>query len=77
VGSPFRDAKAKTIHTQVEAPAFSVDRLFTEKELAMAMNTATIAAAHFLRENGKIPTLPHQDTTTKQVANGVNHDKQL
>lgn len=72
VGSPFRDAKAKTIHTQFEAPAFSVDRLFTEKELAMAMNTATMAAAHFFaRMKNSDPTT--QDTTTNG-ANGVNHD---
>ena len=47
-GSPFRDAKAKTIHHQYEAPAYSIDRLFSEKELALNMNTAQTAVRHFL-----------------------------
>jgi hypothetical protein len=47
-GSPYRDAKAKTIWHQQEAPLPSIDRLFTEKELSMTMNTAAIAAKHFL-----------------------------
>jgi len=45
--SPFRDARAKNAFHQYEAPAFSIDRLFTEKELSMAMNTAAIAATNF------------------------------
>jgi hypothetical protein len=48
VGSPYRDAKAKTIWHQQEAPLYSIDRLFTEKELSLTMNTAAIAAKHFL-----------------------------
>lgn len=47
-GSPFKDAKAKTSYSQYEAPAYSIERLFSEKELAMNMNTAAIAAQHFL-----------------------------
>ncbi|KAE9982531.1 hypothetical protein EG328_010813 [Venturia inaequalis] len=47
-GSPFRNAKAKTAWHQQEAPAYSIDRLFTEKELAMTMNNAGMAAQHFL-----------------------------
>jgi hypothetical protein len=47
MGSPFREAKARTINTQFEASAFSLERLFTEKELNMAMNQATTAASHF------------------------------
>jgi hypothetical protein len=45
--SPFREAKARTMHTQFEAAAYSLDRLFTEKELNMAMTNATNAASHF------------------------------
>jgi len=45
--SPFRDARAKNAFHQYEAPAYSIDRLFTEKELSMAMNTAAIAATNF------------------------------
>lgn len=48
IGSPYRDAKAKTVWHQQEAPLLSIDRLFTEKELSMTMNTAAIAAKHFL-----------------------------
>lgn len=72
VGSPFREAKAKTIHTQFEAPAYSIDRLFTEKELTMAMNNATIAAAHFFTKM-KNGDSTNQDTATNGT-NGVNHD---
>lgn len=45
--SPYRDARAKTLYTQYEAPAFSIDRLFTEKELANATTLAQIATHHF------------------------------
>lgn len=47
IGSPFRDAKARLTHTQYEAPLFSLDRLFTEKELTLVMNQAHMAATHF------------------------------
>jgi hypothetical protein len=48
IGSPYRDAKAQKVWHQHEAPLLSIDRLFTEKELSMTMNTAAIAARHFL-----------------------------
>lgn len=72
--SPFRDAKARVIHTQFEAAAFSIDRLFTEKELTMAMNNATLAAAHFFArmKNSDNNTTSHDPTTNG--ANGVAHD---
>lgn len=38
--SPFKDARDKSIYTQYEAPAYSLERLFTDKELALATNTA-------------------------------------
>jgi hypothetical protein len=71
--SPFRDAKAKTIHTQFEAPAFSIERLFTEKELGMAMNNATIAAAHFFAKMKNADHTTSQDAATNGT-NGVAHD---
>ncbi|KAI9657984.1 MAG: hypothetical protein M1821_002641 [Bathelium mastoideum] len=46
VGSPLRDAKSKLLQTQFEAPLYSIERLFSEKELAMVTNAAHIAAAH-------------------------------
>ncbi|KAI9696044.1 MAG: hypothetical protein M1836_005875 [Candelina mexicana] len=45
--SPLKDAKARLAAVQFEAPLFSIDRLFTEKELSMHLNTAAIAAAQY------------------------------
>lgn len=45
--SPYRDAKVKTTYSQYEAPAYSIDRLFTDKELALWNQTAGIAASQF------------------------------
>lgn len=46
--SPFKDAREKNIYTQYEAPAYSLERIFTEKELAMATATAQHATyRHF------------------------------
>jgi hypothetical protein len=51
IGSPYRDAKSRTgFYHQSEAPAYSIDRLFTEKELNLYMNTAAIAAQNFLQK---------------------------
>ncbi len=44
--SPFREAKAKLIHAQFEAPLMSVEKLFTEKELSLVKNNAKMAANH-------------------------------
>ncbi|KAF2458743.1 Sds3-like-domain-containing protein [Lineolata rhizophorae] len=46
-GTPFRDAKARAVHAQYEAPLYSIERLFTERELTMSLNTAHTAAQHF------------------------------
>lgn len=46
--SPFKDARDKNAYTQFEAPAYSLERIFTEKELAMASDTARMATfRHF------------------------------
>ena len=69
-GSPYRDAKSKTLYAQYEAPAYSIERLFTEKELAMNMNLAAMAATNFmvkLKANGTAP-----QATTSTDTNGVN-----
>ncbi|KAF2739636.1 hypothetical protein EJ04DRAFT_508516 [Polyplosphaeria fusca] len=66
VGSPFREAKARTIHAQFEASAFSLDRLFTEKELNMAMNHATVAASNFFAK------LKNSDNPNEPATNGTN-----
>ncbi|KAF1977560.1 hypothetical protein BU23DRAFT_527063 [Bimuria novae-zelandiae CBS 107.79] len=66
VGSPFREAKARTMHTQFEASAYSLERLFTEKELNMAMNRATTAASNFFAK------LKTSDTSQEPATNGTN-----
>lgn len=48
--SPYRDARAKTLYTQFEAPAFSIERLFTDKELAHATNLAQLATHQFFHQ---------------------------
>ena len=52
--TPFQDARAKQAYSQFEAPIYSIDRLFTEKELALNMNRAHVATSDFftrLKEN--------------------------
>jgi hypothetical protein len=71
IGSPFREAKARTVHTQFEAPAFSLDRLFTEKELNMTLSHATIAASQFFAKKDA-DAAAAQDGT----ANGINGNAQ-
>lgn len=65
VGSPFREAKARTVHNQFEASAYSLERLFTEKELTMALNQATTAAANFF-------TKMKNADVTDSATNGTN-----
>lgn len=67
--SPFRDARAKTMHTQFEAPAYSIERLFTDKELAMNMNTAAIATTNFFN---KLRVEQANNNGSANAANG-NH----
>ncbi|CAI6324832.1 unnamed protein product [Periconia digitata] len=72
IGSPFREAKARTINAQFEASAYSLDRLFTEKELNMAMNQATTAASHFF---AKMKDAEAQNgEPTANGTNGANGD---
>jgi len=47
VATPWKESQAKLAYQQMTVPAYSVERLFTEKELAMHLNTAALAAAHF------------------------------
>jgi hypothetical protein len=72
IGSPFREAKARTIHTQFEAPAYSLDRLFTEKELNMTLSHATIAASQFFAKKDA-DAAAAQDGATNGT-NGNTHD---
>ncbi|KAK3673257.1 hypothetical protein LTR78_006802 [Recurvomyces mirabilis] len=46
--SPFKDARKENGYTQFEAPAYSLERIFTDKELALASATAQQATyRHF------------------------------
>lgn len=48
--SPFHDSRAKTLYNQYEAPAFSIERLFSEKELAHASTVAQFATHHVFHQ---------------------------
>lgn len=79
MGSPFREAKARTINAQFESAAYSLERLFTEKELNMAMNQATTAASHFFAkmknaDSGAQPDAATNGHTTNGNGNGTNGD---
>lgn len=56
--TPLRDARSKMVYSQQEAPLYSVERLFTEKELQMSTYQASIAASRYfasLRNQGSQP----------------------
>ncbi|SMR43818.1 unnamed protein product [Zymoseptoria tritici ST99CH_1A5] len=48
--SPFKNARVQREYTQFEAPAYSLDNLFTEKELAMATDTAKVATYKYFHQ---------------------------
>lgn len=62
--SPFREAREKNVYTQYEAPAYSLERIFTEKELAMATDTAKIATWRYFNQ-------PQEHQQQEQESNGV------
>ncbi|KAF2849856.1 hypothetical protein T440DRAFT_555488 [Plenodomus tracheiphilus IPT5] len=75
-GSPFREAKARTVNAQFESAAYSLERLFTEKELNMAMNQATTAASHFFAKmRGAPQDAPTNGTSAPNgtTTNGDHH----
>ncbi|KAK5147278.1 hypothetical protein LTR32_001249 [Rachicladosporium monterosium] len=49
--SPFKDAREKSTYTQFEAPAYSLERIFTDKELAMASATAQQATHRYFHQS--------------------------
>lgn len=48
--SPYQEHKAKTLRIQQEAPAYSIESIFTEKELAHATSAAQFATHHFFNQ---------------------------
>ena len=65
--SPFRDAREKNTYTQYEAPAYSLERIFTEKELAMATDTAKIATWRYFHQ----PESARQDQALNTNGTGL------
>ncbi|KAI7468553.1 hypothetical protein KC351_g13572, partial [Hortaea werneckii] len=66
--SPFKDAREKSGYAQFEAPAYSLERIFTEKELAMATATAQHATYRYFHT-----PQAHKDTATEgQTGSGSN-----
>ena len=64
--SPFRDARAKLASAQFDAPLFSIDKLFTEKELGLSLHLAATAATNFFassktKEEAPAPTEEPED----------------
>jgi hypothetical protein len=66
--SPFKDAREKNVYTQYEAPAYSLERIFTEKELAMATDTAKIATWRYFHQ----PESQRQEQGINGDGTGVN-----
>ncbi|KAF2765639.1 hypothetical protein EJ03DRAFT_319037 [Teratosphaeria nubilosa] len=65
--SPFKDAREKSAYTQFEAPAYSLERIFTDKELQMATATAQQATyRHF-----HTPQQQQQPQDQNGTANGT------
>ena len=78
--SPFREAREKNVYTQYEAPAYSLERIFTEKELALATDTAKLATWRYFNQpqeqlqqqwqdsNGVVTTVPSIDDEVMENA---------
>ena len=64
IPSTYTDHRSRLMHSQFEAPLYSIDRLFTEKELGMNLSRAHFnTRQHFesLKAQGKGANLVHQD----------------
>ncbi|KAI7541788.1 hypothetical protein KC316_g15383, partial [Hortaea werneckii] len=66
--SPFKDAREKSGYAQFEAPAYSLERIFTEKELAMATATAQHATYRYFHT----PQAQKETATEAQTGSGSN-----
>lgn len=81
--SPFKDSRSHREYAQFEAPAYSLDRLFTEKELAMATDTAKVATYKYFHQpqqqeqgsNGNGTTVPSVDGEIVESADAVNDEQ--
>jgi hypothetical protein len=62
--SPHKDSRAQREYAQFEAPAYSIEKIFTEKELAMATDTAKLATYKYFY-------LPQQAPPEQALNNGT------
>lgn len=75
--TPFWSSERIRSLRKETGPVYSIDKLFTDKELAMAYNTAAIAAyKHLLRRdaNGNIITSPDESVAGNGEANDEAED---
>lgn len=76
--SPFKEAKSTREYAQFEAPAYSIERLFTEKELAFATDLAKNATyKHFYQKeqeqtNSNPTALPSVDGEAAETVDGAD-----
>lgn len=84
--SPFKDARGQREYAQFDAPAYSIERLFTEKELAMATDTARVATWKYFHQpkeqqeqssNGNGTAVPSLDGEVVESAEVVPADEQM
>lgn len=68
--SPFKEARDRTSYTQYESPAYSLERIFTDKELAMATATAQQATYRYFHQ----PQQAVQQADPQTSLNGVAAD---
>jgi hypothetical protein len=68
--TPYERAKARNISHQT-APVYTIDRLFTDKELALHSNTAQVATAHFFATSKQ---LQKNGNGSAALTNGNNTD---
>lgn len=63
--SPYKNGRKEREYAQFEAPAYSLETLFTEKELAMATDTAKVATYKYFHQPQQVQ---EQGTTTNETA---------
>ncbi|KAI9765152.1 MAG: hypothetical protein M1840_007745 [Geoglossum simile] len=78
---PFKAAQARLVATQHEAPIYSIDKLFTEKELNMHLNTAAVAASRYFvalkaQEDAAANGVSNSNNINSQVPNGGSPDEE-
>lgn len=65
--SPFKEAKGTREYAQFEAPAYSLERLFTEKELALATDLAKKATYKYFYQKEQEPSSNSNGTAVPSV----------